>query len=95
MTGQHPLRILGSSTFPLIFSLIGLISLTHAGKSLAQGQDTTPWSRDLQVIEVMLPGFYSNANQAYFDRRREVDSPQSRHNLLIDTADTAQAAHCA
>ena len=37
MTGQHPLRILGSSTFPLIFSLIGLISLAHPGKSLAQG----------------------------------------------------------
>ena len=36
----------------------------------------------------MLPGFYSNANQAYFDRRRKVDSPQYRHNLLIDTADT-------
>ena len=88
MTGQHPLRILGSSTFPLIFTLVGLISLAHPGKSLAQGQDTTPWSRDLQVIEVMLPGFYSNANQAYFDGRRKVDDPQSRQNLLIETADT-------
>jgi hypothetical protein len=57
------------------------------GQGLAQGQDTTPWSRDLQVIEVMLPGFYSNANQAYFDGRRKVDDPQSRHNLLIETAD--------
>jgi len=36
----------------------------------------------------MLPGFYSNANQAYFDGRRKVDDPQSRHNLLIETADT-------
>jgi hypothetical protein len=35
----------------------------------------------------MLPGFYSNANQAYFDGRRKVDDPQSRHNLLIETAD--------
>ena len=88
MTGQHPLRTLGSSTFPLICSLIVLLWLAHPGKSLAQGQDTTPWSRDLQVIEVMLPGFYSNANQAYFDGRRKVDDPQSRHNLLIETADT-------
>jgi hypothetical protein len=35
----------------------------------------------------MLPGFYSNANQAYFDGRRKVDNPQPRHNLLIETAD--------
>ena len=88
MTEQHPLRTLGSNTFPLICSLIGLLSLAYPGESLAQGQDTTPWSRDLQVIEVMLPGFYSNANQAYFDGRRKVDVPQSRHNLLIETADT-------
>ena len=64
MTRQHPLRTLVSNTFPLICSLLGLISLAYSAKSLAQGQDTTPWSRDLQVIEVMLPGFYSNANQA-------------------------------
>ena len=88
MTRQHPLGTLVSNTFPLICSLLGLISLAYSAKSLAQGQDTTPWSRDLQVIEVMLPGFYSNANQAYFDGRRKVDDPQSRHNLLIDTADT-------
>ena len=88
MTGQHPLKTVGSTTFPLICSLIGFLSAAHPGNSLAQGQDTTPWSRDLQVIEVMLPGFYSNANQAYFDGRRKVDDPQSRHNLLIKTADT-------
>ena len=88
MTGQHPLKTVGSTTFPLICSLIGFLSLAHPGNSLAQGQDTTPWSRDLQVIEVMLPGFYSNANQAYFDGRRKVDDPQSRQNLLIETADT-------
>jgi hypothetical protein len=34
----------------------------------------------------MLPGFYSNANQAYFDGRRKVDNPQPRHNLLIEAA---------
>ena len=84
MTGQPPLSTLNTA----IFSLIGFLSLTYAGQSLAQGQDTTPWSRDLQVIAVMLPGFYSNANQAYFDGRRRADNPQSRHNLLIETADT-------
>ena len=71
----------------IALTLLGLIlSLAVARQTYAQGQDTTPWSRDLQVIEVMLPGFYSNANQAYFDGRREVDNPQPRHNLLIEAA---------
>ena len=82
MTGQSPLTALSSATL----TLIGLLSLAYAGQGFAQGQDTTPWSRDLQVIEVMLPGFYSNANQAYFDGRRKVGNPQSRHNLLIEAA---------
>ena len=81
MSGQSPLSTLNSST---ILFLTGLFSLAAAGQCFAQGQDTTPWSRDLQVIEVMLPGFYSNANQAYFDGRRKVDDPQSRHDLLIE-----------
>ena len=84
MTVQPLLR----PNLSLTFALIWLLSLANPEQSLAQGQDTTPWSRDLQVIEVMLPGFYSNANQAYFDGRRKVDDPQSRHNLLIETADT-------
>ena len=83
MSGQSPSSTLNST----ILFLTGLFSLAAAGQCFAQGQDTTPWSRDLQVIEVMLPGFYSNANQAYFDGRRKVDDPQSRHNLLIETAD--------
>ena len=71
MPGTFISRVLGktSTAFVCVFS----ISL--AVESLAQGQDTTPWSRDLQVIEVMLPGLYSNANQAYFDGRRQVSSP--------------------
>ena len=82
MTGSYPLKPLLSA----LFSLLGLCAMVYGAQSFAQGQDTTPWSRDLQVIEVMLPGFYSNANQAYFDGRRKVDNPQSRHNLLIEPA---------
>ena len=82
MTGQSPLGTFTSATL----TLIGLLSLAYAGQGFTQGQDTTPWSRDLQVIEVMLPGFYSNANQAYFDGRRKVGNPQPRHNLLIEAA---------
>ena len=68
-------------------AFVCVVSISLAVESLAQGQDTTPWRRDLQVIEVMLPGLYSNANQAYFDGRRQVSSPQPRHDLLIETAD--------
>mgnify|MGYP000477385418 FL=1 len=54
--------------------------------SWAQGQDSATWSRDRQVIEALLPGFYSNANQAYFDGRRQVPQPQNRYNLSIEAS---------
>jgi hypothetical protein len=82
MTSQSLLRALRNASF----SLAWLLPMAVPNQGLAQGQDSTPWSRDLQVIEVMLPGFYSNANQAYFDGRRKVDDPQPRHNLLIEVA---------
>ena len=82
MTSQSLLRALKNASF----SLAWLLPIAVPNQGLAQGQDSTPWSRDLQVIEVMLPGFYSNANQAYFDGRRKVDDPQPRHNLLIEVA---------
>ena len=82
MTSQSLLRALKNASF----SLAWLLPIAIPNQGLAQGQDSTPWSRDLQVIEVMLPGFYSNANQAYFDGRRKVDDPQPRHNLLIEVA---------
>ena len=52
----------------------------------AQGQDSATWSRDRQVIEALLPGFYSNANQAYFDGRRQVVQPQNRVNVTIEAS---------
>ncbi len=82
MTSQSLLRALKNASF----SLAWLLPIAIPNQGLAQGQDSTPWSRDLQVIEVMLPGFYSNANQAYFDGRRKVDDPQPRHDLLIEVA---------
>ena len=82
MTSQSLLRALKNASF----SLAWLLPIAVPNQGLAQGQDSTQWSRDLQVIEVMLPGFYSNANQAYFDGRRKVDDPQPRHNLLIEVA---------
>ena len=52
--------------------------------AVAQGQDSSKWSRDQQVIEVMLAGFYANANQSYFDGRLKVQSPQARADLQIN-----------
>lgn len=45
----------------------------------AQGQDSAPYERDAQVIDAMLAGFYSNANQSYFDRRT---GNETRHAAL-------------
>ena len=52
--------------------------------AMAQGQDSSKWSRDQQVIEVMLAGFYANANQSYFDGRLKVQSPQPRADIEIN-----------
>lgn len=83
MTDPFTSRALGKAST----ALVCIFSISLAVESLAQGQDSTPWSRDLQVIEVMLPGLYSNANQAYFDGRRQISSPQPRHDLFIEAID--------
>ncbi len=57
-----------SNTIPALLGLLVSASLVPVPVA-AQGQDSTPWERDLQVIGAMLPGLYSNANQSYFDRR--------------------------
>ena len=70
---------------PLATWFIVLISCFFVtNDTVAQGQDSSKWSRDQQVIEVMLAGFYANANQAYFDGRLKVQSPQPRADIKID-----------
>lgn len=61
----------------------GLVTLllAIAGPAFGQGQDSTPAERQLQVLAELLPGHYSNANQAYFDTRRGLPE-QARHGLL-------------
>jgi hypothetical protein len=50
----------------------------------AQGQDSTPGERHLLVMAELLPGEYDNANQAYFDGRRQL--PQAdRHPRMHTT----------
>lgn len=59
---------------------IGVLALL-AGALQAQGMDSTPAGRQLRILAGMLPGHYSNANQAYFDVRRKL-SETARHGKL-------------
>jgi hypothetical protein len=85
-------------TFKNILSVLAL--LLGAGilpvSVRAQGQDSAPWERDLQVIAALLPGHYSNANQSYFDRRvgrpvqhQAVEAQISAGNAGADSFDLA------
>ena len=46
--------------------------------AMAQGQDSTPGERYIRVMAELLPGTWDNASQAYFDRRRGLES-DDRH----------------
>lgn len=49
----------------------------------AQGQDSTPAERYLRVMVEMLPGIYDNANQNYFDRRRELSEADQHARVHV------------
>jgi len=57
-----------------------------AAAALAQGQDSTPAERSLRIIAELLPGLYDNANQHYFDKRR--DLPVADRHARIHTTIT-------
>lgn len=50
----------------------------------AQGQDSTPGERHLRVMVEMLPGYYDNVNQHYFDGRRKLPV-DDRHDRVSTT----------
>ena len=58
---------------------LATIAALSPAVSFAQGQDSTTFERDLQVVTTLLNGDFDNANQAYFDARgkREI-----RHRRL-------------
>ena len=62
-------------------SLVTLLIIFSTQTAWAQGQDSTPGERYLRVMAEMLPGVYDNANQNYFDRRRQLPE-ESRHKRL-------------
>lgn len=56
----------------------------------AQGQDSQTSERDLLVIQEMLTGVYDNANQAYFDGRRGLDSSLRHGRMTVSFERTAE-----
>ncbi len=60
--------------------------LAGAQTAWGQGQDGTPAERDIMVIAEMFPGRYDNANQNYFDVRRNL-TEDLRHPRVYATVD--------
>lgn len=60
-----------------------IVLLSFSWEAQAQGQDSTPWERDLLVITEMLPGQYDNWNQYYFERRR--GAPEKELHVRVHT----------
>jgi hypothetical protein len=69
MTLALPRRGAPRLAIAAVLALAALLSPTGAH---AQGQDSTPGQRDLQVIAEILPGVYDNNEQVYFDKRRNL-----------------------
>ncbi len=71
--------------------LAACIAGLGAAAALAQGQDSTPGERNLQVMAGLLAGIYDNSNQAYFDRRLKVPDEQRhvRTHVRIEASDAA------
>lgn len=61
-----------------LFLLVGLWLTTRAN---AQGQDSTPAQRNLLIMAELLPGEFNNANQHYFDQRRQLTA-EARHQRI-------------
>ncbi|MBM4234697.1 MAG: hypothetical protein FJ160_11020 [Gammaproteobacteria bacterium] len=66
---------------------IGLFLLGFAvggQQACAQGQDSTPGERNLRIMAELLPGYYDNSNQSYFDVRRKLPAAD-RHPRMSTT----------
>ncbi|MEO0574813.1 MAG: hypothetical protein AAF004_05070 [Pseudomonadota bacterium] len=69
-------------------TLFAIVCLCAATQVFAQGQDSQPADRDLQVIATLLAGGFDNANQNYFDQRGKRDVKHRRIHLKIDAVPT-------
>jgi len=71
---NHALKV-QKKTPPFLYILLlaAVFALIWTPSAAAQGQDSTPGERNLLVMAELLPGIYDNANQSYFDKRRQLD----------------------
>lgn len=65
-------------------ALVFWLALPDAAQ--AQGEDSTRYERDAQVIATLLPGLYDNYNQVYFDGRTgvSVSEVHARREIRIE-----------
>ena len=70
-------------------AVLPIIALILPALTMAQGQDSSTWARDQQVIATMLTGIYSNANQTYFDKRGKIKNPHARRDVSITSDKSA------
>ena len=66
---------------------LGLVLLLLPATTLAQGQDSQTWERDLQVITTLIEGGFDNANQSYFDFRGKYDIKHRRLHIDVESVD--------
>lgn len=74
----------------LIRGVLTIVLLAPAPVIFAQGQDSTPGERNLLVMAELLPGYFDNANQAYFDKRRKL-AEADRHPRVSTTITRIEA----
>ncbi len=67
-----------------------LVAIFLPVAAFAQGEDSTTYERDLQVISQLLEGGYDNANQSYFDYRTDRSVKHARIHAEVETQETSE-----
>lgn len=65
-------------------ALAAVMLLFAAAPLWAQGQDSTPYERDLQVVSTLIQGGFDNANQSYFDYRGGAENLHRRLHVDVN-----------
>lgn len=78
--------ILKAATRLVTVSLLSVGCGLLASPVQAQGQDSTPAQRYLRVLAQLLPGVYDNANQNYFDRRRQLAEADRHARMHLEVS---------
>ena len=73
------------ATWVAAISLAAVCGTVGSQTAIAQGQDSTFAERDIQVLSEILPGVFSNSNQAYFDVRLKRPENERHRGLFVET----------